>query len=514
MTVRDKTGTAGRGTPRVPPGGGPSGPSGPTGPAGNGVAFANPAALGAYDASALPGFSLAGVGVVNDSYQLLKAPSSAVLAAADGLNVVPATAPVGAVWARRYERNLPAQYESAWWIDPVSGNDTNSGTAVGAPLKTLSEWCNRMMGAVVAQNVTVTCAPGTITGDFILDITINSPYVVTFVGDTTVDGGHTLTGVTASVPSTNTRGFLTSADNFTDRQRIRFTSGTRSGYICYVTGINGVATSAYVSTPGVVTNFAPTASATPTTGFPAIGDTYVVETLNTTLNPPVVNARVRGIGRLLFKNFNLSTLFNGNTQLAIWCIENQNPGAFTTSAFFYGCALPASGDFLWLAGSQAYFVNCWFNGSVASVNSSVLFFRTSVFRKAGGSFGGLYVGENGYVQLATSNVFDSGSIVMDKGEIEMNGGDVQVCDGAGGSWCTTAVGSTIYGHASNRMWGAASGFNRSFQLFTGSIVSYSFLPTVLSTSTPNDLSINTTIKAYTDLPFSNTAYATTMAPLL
>jgi hypothetical protein len=478
------------------------------------VAFASPAALAAYDASALPGFSLAGVGVVNDSYQLLAAPSPAVLAAADGVNIVTATAPAGAVWARQYERDLAAQYESAWWIDPVSGSDLNSGTAVGSPLKTLSEWCNRMMGAVVSQNVTVTCAAGTITGDFIIDITVVSPYVITFVGNVSADGGHTVAGVTASAPATNTRGYISSADNFTDQQRLRFTSGSRNNYICYVTGINGAATNAYISTPGIISSFATTASSTPVTGWPAINDTYVVETLNTTLNPPVVNARIRGLGRIVFNNLKLSTLFNGATQIAVWCIENENASSFTTGAFFYGCSLASTGDFLWLSGSQAYFVNSWFNGSVASVNNSILFFRTCVFRKSGGSFGGLYAGENGYVQFASSNVFDSGTLVMDKAQVEMSGGDVQVCDGAGGTWCVIAVGSTIYGHNSNRMWGAASGFARSFQLFTGATLVYSILPTVISTSTPSDISMNAVLKAYTDLPYANTSYATAMAPLL
>jgi hypothetical protein len=289
---------------------------------------------------------------------------------------------------RKYVQNTPAQYETAWWIDPVSGDDRNTGITVGAPLKTLTEWCRRMDGTTVTQDVTVTCASGTITGDITLTINIVSPAIITIVGNITSDGGHSVTAVTASSPSTNIRGFISSADAFTDQTRVRFTSGTMNNAIAYVTGLNG-GTTAYISTPGVISNFHPPNGEDPVSGFPAVSDTYVIDTLNTTVSPPNMNMRVNGSGRLIFQNLNWAFLFNANTQVAFMRIEGDQPGLTSPAVIFYGCAVPSSSDFFYLSRSKAAMTNCWFNGFVASIDYSNAFFRCCVFRQNSGSFGGL-----------------------------------------------------------------------------------------------------------------------------
>jgi hypothetical protein len=473
------------------------------------LGFANPAALAAFDASQIPDRDLAPVAVVNDTYRLFVIPSATLLAAVDGLNVIAAALPAGAVWVRQYIRNVPAQYEPAWFIDPVAGNDANAGNTIGSPLRTITEWCNRMQGATVTQDVTVTLAAGTVVGDLNLTLNIVSPAIVSVVGNLTDDAGHTVTGVTASAPATQVRGFLTSADNFTDLQRLRFTSGAMNNAICYVTGINGPATSAFISTPGVIADQHPPNSETPVTGFPAITDTYVVETLNTTLSPPNLNLNVEGSGRFIFQNLNFAFLFNGGTQVAFMQCTGQQPGLTTASVVFYGCALPSASEFFVLSGgaTAAAVTNCWFNGQVEVIRSAVAYMHTNVFRHSGGSFGGLYGGQNAYIFMSTSNCFDSGTLVIDRAEIETNGGDVQACDGAGGTWFVGAVGSFVYGHGGARFWGpaAGTGFARMFQLFSDCQFVYAVLPQMLSTNTPNDISFpGGNLKAYTDLPYVST----------
>jgi hypothetical protein len=502
---------------------GPQGTPGSQGPAGNALTFVSPAALAAFDATGQPNFQLASVGVVNNTYRFLASPTANLLAAVDGVNVISPAGPLGAVFVRTYDQNLPAQYETAWFIDPA-GSDANTGTVIGAPLKTLTEWCRRMQGATVSQDVTVTCGVGTITGDMILSLNIVSPALIMIQGNVTEDAGHTVTAVTASNPATGVRGFIDSADAFTDQQRIRFSGNETpaiANAIADVTGLNGGPTSAFISTPGVVANFHPPNSGVPVTGFPEIGDTYFVQTLNTTLNPPNVDISVSGSGRLMFYNFNLSFLESGGGPCVL-NVQNENPGTITSSVFFYNCALPNSSDFMIFGGAQAELTNCSFNGLFAAFNNSVLFMRTGVFRRvaSASSFGACYCGENSYIQFGGPNVFDSGTLVVDKGAIETDGpGDIQVVDGptsgAGDVWFVGGVGCTLYGHNSFRIWGPStgSGFARAWQLFTGCVVAYGFLPSVFSAGTPLDITMNATLRAYTDLPYTNAAFATTMANL-
>jgi hypothetical protein len=507
---------------RGPTGTGIAGATGPTGPTGTVLTFNSPTALGAFDATGQPNYQLASVGTVNDSYRLLTSPSALLLAAAGSVNVVAPSGPPGAVFVRLGDLNIPAQYETAWYIDPAIGSDSNTGTTALAPLKTPTEWFRRMNGTTVSQDVTVFLAAGTIVGDMIGTINIVSPAIIVFQGTVTEDAGHTVVSATATSPSGAIRGFITSADNFTDPQRLRFTGDVTpavANAIAYVTGTNGGLTSAFISTPGVVADLHPPNTGSPTNSFPVAGDTYVVQTLNTTMRPPNVDFSINGLGRFVFKDLNFSPLSGSSPSLL--CVQNQNPGSVTSNVLFYNCMTQNTADTLAFSNSQAEFTNCWFNGLFAAFNNSVLFVRTGVWRKQATSsaFGACYCGENSYIQFAQPNCFDGGSLVCDKGQIELNNGDIQVVDGptsgSGTTWFVGGPGCTVYAHNAFRTWGPStgSGFLRSWALFTGSIVTYVNLPTILSSATPLDISMNANLKAYTDLPYSNAVTATTFAAL-
>ncbi len=494
------------------------GPPGPDGPQGMALTFANPAAVAAFDATSQPDFQLASVGVVNDSYRFLTAPSANVLAAADGLNVILPAAPANSAFVRLYDQNLPAQYETTWFIDPVAGLDTNSGNTIGAPLKTLTEWCRRMNGATVAQDVLITCAAGTITGDMIISLNIVSPALITIQGNVTEDAGHAVTGVTASNPVAQTRGFINSADAFTDKQRLRFTGNVTAALtdaLASVSGINSVATSAFISTPAVVADLSPPNGAIPTTGFPAIDDTYVVQTFNTILSPPTVDINVIGYGRLCFKDLAFSLVVGGRTN--IMHVQNNNPGSLGSSVLFYNCQGLTSVDTIAFSDSQAFLTNCCFDGLLAAFDGSVLSMSGNVYRKIAQqqSFGACYAGVTSYMAFYGSHLFDSGALVGDKCEFEFNQADIQVVDGptsgtGSSAWFTLGVGTTVYSHQGSRTWGPStgSGFVRSFALFTGALMTYVNIPTVFSVNTPADITMNAILLKYTDVPYANAPLAT------
>lgn len=448
---------------------GPTGPccEGPTGPTGPfAPTFENPQALAAYNATGLPHDTVVEVGVVHDSYRFIPSPSAELLASIDGLNVIAPVAPAGSVFERMYTPNQVAWYQTAWTIDPTAGDDRNAGTAL-APLKTLNEWCNRMQNAVVQQDVTVTVLAGTAnTKPLYLRIRISytSSAIIRIVGTVTPDAGHTVTAVTASVPTTvagtNVRGFISSADAFTDKSRIRFTSGTRNGYTCQVTGFNVVNTSAFISTPGILTNLHPPNSISPTTGFPAINDTYVVETLNTNVDTTDMNIEVDGSGRLIFENVNLRNI--SNPQNVIVC-RGGNPGNFCSSVLFYNCIAPSGSEVIWLSDSQCSFVNCAFDAFFASVNNSIVFVRTGVFRLLSGSGLSCQAVEGGYIQFSSPNCFDGAGINIDDGFMEFNGGDAQWCDGPGGTGLQTF--GKVYVHSGFLIWGGSANSGNNFARF-------------------------------------------------
>ena len=429
--------------------------------------FANPQALAAFDATGVQNFTVVEVGVVNDSYRLITAPSAALLAAADGLNVITPVAPAGVVFERLYVPNQEAWYQTTWTIDPVAGDDRSAGTAL-APLKTLQEWCNRMQNGVVKQDVTVTVLAGTAnTKPLHLRIRISyaDSAIIRIIGTVTPDGGHTVTAVTASVPTTsagtNVRGFITSADNFTNKSRLRFTSGARNGYTCQVTGFNVPSTSAFISTPAILSNLHPPNSITVSSGFPAINDTYVVETLNTDLDTSDMNIEVDGSGRLIFENLNLR-----NLQPNLPVLRGGNPGNFCSSILFYNCIAPSAGEFIWVSDSQCSFVGCAFDSFFASANHSVVFVRACTFRLVSGSGLSCQAVEGGYIQFNGPNCFDSGGVNIDDGFIEFNGGsggDAQWCDGPSGTGFQTF--GRVYVHQGFLIWGGSANSGNNFARF-------------------------------------------------
>lgn len=190
-----------------------------------------------------------------------------------------------------------AAAETAWFIDPVAGNDNNTGTTVGKALKTHEELRGRIGDHVINQTVTVS-----LLNDFgddnpiIIDFTIGRFGGMIYRGTktlTTLFTG-TFTGVTPISRAANQPTEVTDAslpvgwgasglvnDTFSVPLRIRITAGPNSGAISWATkdlGAKTARTSPF-GLPSVSVNPLPL---DPPTAFrlrtPAVTDPYVVET--------------------------------------------------------------------------------------------------------------------------------------------------------------------------------------------------------------------------------------------
>lgn len=184
------------------------GPAGPT-PL---LSVANNAALAAIDASHLGEGASRFVLTYRDWFALDK--TTARTAVAD--NIVAATGGVGWWWVRRRQPDPSWVLQTAWTVDPASGNDENLGDS-GHPLKTLSEYHLRLWGAQLAADHTVTVNSSLNAGDSLQPFFVTNENGLNFtryphyvgVQRVVFSGTIDALGVVARNGATNTAGSIT-----------------------------------------------------------------------------------------------------------------------------------------------------------------------------------------------------------------------------------------------------------------------------------------------------------------
>jgi hypothetical protein len=132
----------------------------------------------------------------------------------------------------------PYTSQADWYIDPVAGNDTAAGT-IGAPLKTLTEWANRMgqftieitMRVHVLSDLNATDQP-------MGPINIGASGDLSILGTPVAVQSGTFDTVTTAVPATNTPwsahdATVTWATAIANGYRILFTAGPSAGGYCW-----------------------------------------------------------------------------------------------------------------------------------------------------------------------------------------------------------------------------------------------------------------------------------------
>jgi len=245
--------------------------------------------------------------------------------------------------------------QSSWFVNSSTGSDTNDGATAGTALKTLAELERRWNGRSFSP--TVTAVTVSLSGSFQTEplnlaaiFTSPTATIVEVTGSATTVASGSVTAYTGFTPSTNTRAQLTDAvQNFTAhvRRRIRMTSGAANTAVTYICSLGGGVTVANVGqfrTPPTTSLISTGASVNP-----GIGDTYVVETLDTQIREYNINCP----GALVrLKSIEISPV--GGTTLST-CKSHQGS---SINLLFWGGAIVktatltiAEGSHTWIASS-------------------------------------------------------------------------------------------------------------------------------------------------------------------
>jgi len=220
---------------------------------------------------------------------------------ADGVNVVAplSGSPVAGAANARWFRSTTAPVapfvwstQTAWFIDPTNGSDTNSGLTAGTAIKTWAELRRRWLASGGVVQTTGNCTV-TLLGDLPVSdpcdmrgiwVKKGAAVVVTAAAKTTLYSG-TITAVQARVLATNTDWAITSAGlpvSWTASGCVgklcRIVGGARDGTTFWIKKDLG-AKKATVSSPMTKTSAYPMGNAVPTYPTPQVGDAIVVEDL-------------------------------------------------------------------------------------------------------------------------------------------------------------------------------------------------------------------------------------------
>jgi hypothetical protein len=466
------------------------------------LSYPTPQAFAAADLSGIPDMARIYIGTVNDQYiyrsNLSSPPTS------DGLNIITPAAPSTGRALRQYVRNIVAQAQTAWEIDPVSGDDRNSGLP-GFPLKSLVEWSNRMHNAEVMQDVTVTLRSGTLTDMGPSDIRIATGVLVTFQGTVTSTAPSSFTAVTNTNSFGNVRGTITDpSGSFARGQRLRTISGTHSGAITYCQGTT-TSTVACVAQWSLLTSFHPPSNGASNDSSVSIGDNYVIDTLQTTFRGRM-DLRIHGAGRILWKDINFtSDPTNSFASYQAWRVQSDptnGAGIMFVSCSFDANCFPAFTTGL-ISISQCIFLSSLslFACGVATISNCIFQSFLTIFGVS-------------LMQLRVSNTIDGGRILQTDGGIIENQGPIEcgATSGAGGVAWEVDPSCFTYQHSNASFWGPTSGYTYGVRTYSTSGYQYKFVPTLTGSLTA-DAIIAGVNKSWAQLPFENTTNMSAAVPI-
>lgn len=429
------------------------------------LTFAYVAAMAAIDATAVPDGTLASVGTVNAIYRIEKSPPSAVLAAVDAVNIVAATLPAGAIWARLGGLNQNARYQTDWYVDTATGSDAATGL-LGAPLKTLGEVARRLQGVILQVSVTVHLAAGAY-GACIFAFEFGAIDGILFlvIGTVSSSAAVALTGVTARNPLTSTRGQIQASTTFVDRTRLRLTSGAGSGATAEVTQVIG-AGDCYVTAWGQISNVQ--FGTLLNTASPVVGDTFVVDTLLSSVSLIDMSCVSSLRGRVVIQDCNVRNV--SPSPMSHRAYGNQSMTT-ASSSLIYRCNFSDAG------GSSFRGMSCMIY--CCSIDG-ISFVESGRVALGGGALrGALTVQEAGEVLQRGTCTFDGGRVVVNGGFWSSNGIDVEFCDAAGGiAFQVTRGGRVFCNGGSAPWWSANTSFVTGVSVGTGSCIAYTTVPTV------------------------------------
>lgn len=104
--------------------------------------------------------------------------------------------------------------QAAWFIDPIKGRDSASGTTLARAIQTRTEFARRMFGVTLTQDVTVTVTSSLLAGDDRQPFVLSDPalgFSVNYVGVPTLLFTGTITAYTNRNGATSQRALMTIA---------------------------------------------------------------------------------------------------------------------------------------------------------------------------------------------------------------------------------------------------------------------------------------------------------------
>jgi hypothetical protein len=416
----------------------------------------------------------------------------------DGVTVVGSAFAPGA-WVRLTETTDPSWLaQPTWYIDPVNGLDSNTGSDLSHAIKTCAEWQRRLGApAILRQATTVT---------FVSDVPASDP----LFGDVWLAAGGALVlqGTPKSALHTGTFSTVT-VQNDAINQPWEVSSGTfdwstvlsHQIVITHSTNLSNVGARSWVGKALALGHARtapfdtmPMAFTTPTQVIPIAGatpDTFEVRSLVSVpvglLQINIVDPEIPLTG--------LSPLFWA-TDLSFTCNGNGTTGFASTSmslsGFFIGCELLG---FVWGSGAWN-----WFDCHITSQQVS------------GSSIVGLVGG------LATSDlgVYSIGGVQFD-GDVLFQGAGIRLQVDSASSIAQVGIfdatgdavdlfGVTAYQHGPingpNRIFGSGNS-GAGVHATAGSTFVYGVKPTV--TGSGGDSSVGGAIKTWGAIPFADTA---------
>lgn len=363
--------------------------------------------------------------------------------------------------------------ETDWYIDAVSGSDSNSGTVIGAPLRTHAELERRTRNVELDPPVDPTSSLKEVRVHILTDLPSTEPVNITFTTDPgvsvryigenpTVIQSGTFTAVTTAVPATNTpwsvKDGTSGAANLASYigSPIRITASAVAanvGAVMWVAKDQGSG-DARVSTPSVpganITSFG-------TVVTPQAGDSYEVLGLRKlTLNRVdlVGGQGATTNGLLTLESLEIGPLASGY----LW-IKSDRPAYFRSSRFLRQLFFESNSNNL---------VNCCFQGGVTTKGGRCIVAAGASVSTAGAVNAGL-VSLSGTIAVYASHLcqgvrvqgqsFFINSLAVFDTATALNVGDVYVNTSpgsleGGAFWLLNATNSASLG--SPGVWGAGN----------------------------------------------------------
>lgn len=386
--------------------------------------------------------------------------------------------------------------QTAWFIDPVSGNNANDGLTSGTAIQTDAER-QRRVGLIwnIVADTTVTYLNNVpATDPCVFNFTLGTNGVLRIKGTPATNYSGTFSAVTDMNRATQTASAVTDVTMGAGRtgQRVRATSGAAINSIAWLDRDFGAGV--YRTSPWGIANLA----ASPIPGNPTATNvdatnTFVVETLTTIGYLSINNLSAQYGGALSVNGSQIVVSDLSLTQSDV-VFSMQPVGSVTNAPFVYGCRVhpPANaamaqcyidtGVIHASAGPTVAYFGCLVRGRPTFQNGTVAFVDyDTLFSQSGNN--GFRVRYGGVARIGSAAVFDAGSdaVLIEDGEAR--------CD--------------VFLSGADLLWGTGNGAH-GIRVRSGGKVTYVTKPTVAgSVPGTNDTNVGNLVKTYAQIPFMN-----------